>query len=298
MQKLNNSPTQKITFRNHNYFIKRDDLLHHDFSGNKARKFYYFFEKNLNDITTIVSFGGVQSNAMYSLSALAKIKNKNFIYYIKALPKYLKETPVGNYKFALENGMRIIEIDDFKNIQINKNILFIKQGGAESYAEYGVKLLAKEIENFADKNNLKELSIFLPSGTGTTALYLQKNIKFRVYTTPCVGDSKYLKEQFLELESNSKLHPIILNLDKKYHFGKLYLEFFEIYKELLNDTKIEFDLLYDSKGWMVIDKFKENLSKNILYIHCGGVIGNESMIERYKRKFISTLNPISPSSLC
>ena len=37
-----NSPTEKINFNNHEIFVKRDDLLDLDFSGNKARKFYYF----------------------------------------------------------------------------------------------------------------------------------------------------------------------------------------------------------------------------------------------------------------
>ncbi len=254
-----------------------------DFSGNKARKFYYFFEQDLNNIDIIASYGGNQSNAMYSLSILAKIKNKNFHYYTKTLPKYLKDNPTANFKYALNNQMKIIEIDDFEKIKLNSKTLLIKQGGAEEFAEYGVKILAKEIEEFTIKNHLNELSIFLPSGTGTTALYLQKHIKYKVYTTPCVGDSEYLKKQFLELEKDEKIHPIILNLDKKYHFGKLYLEFFEIYKELLNETEIEFDLLYDPKGWLVLDKFKKELNKNILYIHCGGVIGNESMIERYKK---------------
>ena len=36
-----NSPIEQIIFNEEKYFIKRDDLLHKDFSGNKARKFYY-----------------------------------------------------------------------------------------------------------------------------------------------------------------------------------------------------------------------------------------------------------------
>ena len=43
--KYTNSPIEKINFNNKNFFIKRDDLLNKDFSGNKARKFYYFLIK-------------------------------------------------------------------------------------------------------------------------------------------------------------------------------------------------------------------------------------------------------------
>ena len=74
MKKLINSPVEQITFKNHNFYIKRDDLLHTDFSGNKARKFYYFFENNFPNITKVISHGSNQSNAMYSLSVLCKLK--------------------------------------------------------------------------------------------------------------------------------------------------------------------------------------------------------------------------------
>ena len=42
--KFTNSKTSEIFLNNQRYFVKRDDLLHSDFSGNKARKFYYFLK--------------------------------------------------------------------------------------------------------------------------------------------------------------------------------------------------------------------------------------------------------------
>jgi 1-aminocyclopropane-1-carboxylate deaminase len=52
-----NSPIQKITFNNQKYFVKRDDLLNSDFSGNKARKFYYYLINDFPKIKKVVSFG-------------------------------------------------------------------------------------------------------------------------------------------------------------------------------------------------------------------------------------------------
>ena len=82
-------------------------------------------------------------------------------------------------------------------------------------------------------------------------------------------------------------HPKNLQRLKKYHFGKLYKEFYEIHNELLKQTNIEFDLLYDSLGWICIDNYLKNIRNNnhILYIHQGGIIGNESMYDRYKHKY-------------
>jgi 1-aminocyclopropane-1-carboxylate deaminase len=279
-----NSPIQKITFNNQKYFVKRDDLLNSDFSGNKARKFYYYLINDFPKVKKVVSFGSSQSNAMYSLSVLCKIKGLKFDYYVDHIASFLKENPVGNYKFALDFGMNIIEgkIPD----SFDEETLFISEGGAVAEASFGVKVLADEIKSWAKQNSIKNLKIFLPSGTGTTALYLQKYLPFEVLTCACVGDEDYLKKQFEELEKDN--FPTIVQKEKKYHFGKLYKEFYDIHKELLKQTNIEFDLLYDSLAWLCFEKYvstQKNKDCTFLYIHQGGLLGNISMLERYKHKF-------------
>ena len=133
---------------------------------------------------------------------------------------------------------------------------------------------------------MEVLNVFLPSGTGTTALFLQKHLPLnRVYTTPCVGDERYLKKQFSVLEEDETHHPKILNLEKKHHFGKLYKENYKIWLKLHQQTGVEFDLLYDPLGWRVLLAHPELFSKPTLYIHQGGVLGNESMLPRYERKY-------------
>ena len=175
-----NSVIEKINFNNRKYFVKRDDLLHKDFSGNKARKFYYYLINDFPNIKRVVSHGSSQSNAMYSLSVLCKIKNWKFDYYVDHTASFLKENPVGNYKQAIENGMNIKEekLPDF----FDDETLFISEGGAVKEASFGIEILANEIKIWAKENNIKNLKIFLPSGTGTTALYLQKFLPFEVIT--------------------------------------------------------------------------------------------------------------------
>ena len=83
---------------------------------------------------------------------------------------------------------------------------------------------------------------------------------------------------------------------KKSILGKLYIEFYLKHLELLKQTNIEFDLLYDSLGWIVFEEFVKNLENKddyiFLYIHQGGVLGNKTMIERYKFKFSNFLESI------
>lgn len=279
-----NSPIHEVVFNKQKYFIKRDDLFNSDFSGNKARKFYYYLINDFPDIKKVVSHGSSQSNAMYSLSVLCKLKNWQFDYYVDHTASFLKENPIGNYKYAIKNGMNIIEseVPDF----FDKETLFINEGGALVQASHGIEVLANEIKLWINQNNIKDIKVFLPSGTGTTALFLQKYLPFEVLTCPCVGDEEYLKKQFEVLEK--KNHPLILKIDKKYHFGKLYKEFYEIHNNLLTQTNIEFDLLYDSLGWICFENYVKQLKEantTFLYIHQGGIIGNESMYDRYKHKY-------------
>ena len=278
------SPLTPFSFRGYDFLIKRDDLINKDFSGNKARKFHYYFNylNNNPQIEKIISYGSNQSNAMYSLSVLSRIFNKKFDYYVKQIPQYLKSNPTGNYKNTLLNNAKIIEdplmVEKFKNNQIDlkNNEIFIKEGGAVKEAEFGIKILAEELKEY------QNYSIFLPSGTGVTALYLQKYFKGRVYTCSCVGDDEYLLKQWQELEKEN--YPTIIAKHKKFHFGKLYKENYQIWLEL-KKSGIEFDLLYDPIGWQVMINNLNILGDKIIYIHQGGLKGNESMLERYKRKF-------------
>jgi 1-aminocyclopropane-1-carboxylate deaminase len=279
-----NSPTEQISFNDKKYFIKRDDLLHHDFSGNKARKFYYFLKNDFPNIKKIVSHGSAQSNAMYSLSVLCKIKGLSFDYYVDHIANFLKENPSGNYKSALENSMNIIQGE--LPLTFENDTLYIKEGGAIKEACFGIEILANEIISWAEENKIEKLKVFLPSGTGTTALYLQKYLPFEVLTCACVGDEDYLKQQFDMLEKEN--HPTIIKRERKYHFGKLYEDFYTMHKELLEQTNIEFDLLYDSLGWICFLEYVNSFEKKdfeYIYIHQGGILGNISMLERYKNKF-------------
>ena len=305
--KITNSPTEKKIFNQQIFYIKRDDLLSPEFSGNKARKFHYFLENDFPKVKKVVSYGSNQSNAMYSLSVLAKLKGWEFEYYIDHLPSYLEENPNGNFKYALENGMKIFVGRGLPTVT-TKDVVLIEEGGRQKEAEFGVKVLAEEIMQWKEEQGIEELNVFLPAGTGTTALYLQKAFcdfelgftgrqlsspletksispKCCVYTVPCVGDREYLRKQFLMLEDDEDLHPEILTPSKKRHFGKLYRESYNIWLKLREEMGIEFDLLYDPNGWLTLLENPEILKTPTLYIHQGGLIGNESMLARYQRRY-------------
>jgi len=297
-----NSKVEKIKLDDFEIFVKRDDLLDRDFSGNKARKFYYYLLNDFENINKIIGHGSVQANSLYSLSVLAKLKGWKFDFYVDHIPSFVKEHPSGNYKASLLNDANIIDMSQEDTskcaseyiqediIPTQNTSLFIPEGGRCKEAEFGVQLLAQELKEWILKEKIINPKIILPSGTGTTALFLQKNLPdIEVLTCACVGGEEYLKKQFLELESNEEFHPIIFQTEKKYHFGKLYKSFYEVYEDVYKQTKIEFDLLYDPLGLMCLKQYlkKNSIGKpaNIIYIHQGGLLGNETMKERYLRKY-------------
>jgi len=279
------SPVTKHTFRNKPFFLKRDELIHPDFSGNKARKFHYFLTRNFPDVHTVVSYGSAQSNAMYTLSVLAKMRGWRFVYAVHHIAPALKADPHGNYNAALANGMELMEgYEALENWKSQKGVLFIEEGGRQREAQEGVKLLADEIAAWQHERRIERLHVFLPSGTGTTALFLQKHLpaSVRVFTVPCVGDEAYLRQQFRMLEADEASYPVILPPPKRYRFGKLYKEHYAMWQELRDETGVTFELLYDPVGWHTL--LHHGLLEHdvpLLYVHQGGLKGNESMVRRY-----------------
>ena len=70
------------------------------------------------------------------------------------------------------------------------------------------------------------------------------------------------------MEKDENHHPVILSLEKKHHFAKLYKENYKIWLKLQQQTGVEFDLLYDPLGWRVlmehIEHFQEPVSYNFV----------------------------------
>lgn len=280
------SAFEKRVFSQRTFYIKRDDLLDPNFSGNKARKFYHFLVHDFPSIKRVVSYGSNQSNAMYSLSVLCAMKGWEFIYFCDHIPKILHEKPVGNFYYALQNGMKIFtsasKKEDAQSLE-NEYTLFIEEGGRQKESEEGITFLAKELEVDITRAGIKDPFIFLPSGTGTTALFLQKHLSYPVFTCSCVGDTRYLQKQW-EMIDPYCFQPQILESSRKYHYGKLYPPLFELWQCLKERMGVEFDLVYDPIGWKTLLEHLESLKGTPIYIHQGGLLGNVSMEERYKRK--------------
>ncbi len=276
------TPISSITLDGREFLVKRDDLVDKYLTGNKFRKLHPLLVTPNQTFNKIISYGGTQSNAMLSISAMCKQKGWEYIYYSKKISKTQEEKNSGNLYLAKMLGMKHIQIphskyrDVIDELQFNldEKTFLIDQGGAIVAAKDGLDILAMEIRE--QRPNVKALAT--PSGTGTTALFLALALpEYIVYTTPCVGDVNYLKKQMSTLATIPE-NLVILKPKKKYHFAKPYLNFLDIYKKTLL-SGIEFDIIYAPGMWECL---VEQTDEKIMYIHSGGVSGNESMLERYK----------------
>lgn len=251
-------------------------------------------------ITTLVGYGSAQANSLYSMAALAKLKGWKLAFYADHIPAWLINNPIGNYQAALTLGATVVDLsqcEDRNNrhavdyiqqtLANNCDVLFVPEGGRSPIAEYGVAKLASEIISWAAQQQISNITVALPSGTGTTALYLHKHLKpanINVITCACVGGEKYLLSQFSELGETDV--PTVLTAEKKHHFGKLYERDFDTWLALKAQTNIEFDLLYDPLMWQCLSTWlPKNINTTLLYIHQGGLLGNQSMLPRYQRKY-------------
>lgn len=285
---MQTSPLSEIIVNGREFLVKRDDLIDPYLAGNKYRKLYTLLKTPKDTYTTLISYGGTQSNAMLALAALCKQKGWQYIYYTKPLSQRQKASKIGNYVAALSLGMQHKEIEaalyrDFiasLQLTVTQDVCLVHQGGAVDAAKVGLHVLAEELrEQLRDYKNSPQ-ALATPSGTGTTALFLALAMpEYTIYTTPCVGDVAYLQEQMRSLHPTLPENLKILAPQKKYHFAKPYGEFYAIYEKLKNGG-IEFDLLYAPAMWQAL---LEQTQEKILYIHSGGVSGNASMLERYRK---------------
>lgn len=276
---LSQTPLQSFNFANRLVYIKRDDLLHPLFSGNKARKFASLLKQDLEG-KMLISYGGNQSNALQSLSSLCLLKNTRLIYFTTPFSKALLQESEGNFAYALSSG--VVEFRETPSPQeeaqkfarANLDTLFIPQGGSVELAMEGMRELANELKE--QTKHLKNPAFFYSSGIGTASIALAQ-FDLEVYTA--LGAGKM--EDLLERVGSYEKAPKILQSEFHLPFGKPHSKVWEMYQRW-REVGIEFDLLYDCLLWI---KIEENLAKfedrEIVFIHSGGLMGNITQEKRY-----------------
>lgn len=287
------------TDNNSHLFIKRDDLLHPDVSGNKWRKLKYNIqEAKKQKFRKLLTFGGAHSNHIAATAAAGKIFNLHTIGIIRgeelAQAKQLNHT----LHFAQSCGMQLHYISR-KAYKEKETTFFIEklkeqfgafyllpEGGTNHLAVKGCEEIVTELDTHFDY-------ICTAVGTGGT---ISGIVKASSPTQNIIGFSA-LKGTFQVSEIRKYTSKTNVTLLDDYCMGgyaKVTPELIQFMNTFKNNTNIVLDPVYTGKmmygiyDMMKQQKFKKN--SRILAIHTGGLQGIKGMNQLLKKKNSITIN--------
>lgn len=266
-------------------YVKREDLIHKEISGNKYRKLKYnLLHYHNSDYKGIISFGGAYSNHLHALAALCKFESIPSVGIVRG--DYDADNPT--LKFVEDCGMKLhfVSREDYRIkeksnviqniINQNPNFILIPEGGSNHYALLGVKEIVDEINDFSERFDY----IAVSAGTGCTASGIlngisENNLEAKLFVFSA------LKGQFLKEVISQKTRIKDFHFTDEYCFGgfaKTNDELFSFIKEFENRTSIPLDYVYNGKlvfGLKNLGERKFFTSKDkVLWIHTGGLQGN------------------------
>ena len=179
----------------------------------------------------LVSCGGLLAKGgggvLPPLARLCAARGSRLTVHTPPLPDWLRNSPNGHLELALRTGcVDVTEHGSMGEYSAAVKLAdsaaatsesFVPQGAAWPQAEPGVKALAREICEWwrtrpgggldvpARRPAARALDIVLPSGTGTTALFLARHMPpgVTVYAVPCKGDASSLRERMTRLDERS-----------------------------------------------------------------------------------------------
>lgn len=313
------SPVQEIHFseteeKGIRLFIKRDDLIHPEISGNKWRKLQYNLEDaRIKKQNTILTFGGAFSNHIAATAACGKLMGFPSIGIIRGEePKEWSNTLVK----AKENGMQLHFIsretyrqysssnwEDIANTKEALRNLFgsfymIPEGGANYLGVNGSMEIVKELEEEYD-------FIALACGTGTTlsGVLLKSPAHSKILAFPVLKGGEFIGE-----DVKNNLHKVFNNSDlafdflqrmnilPEYHFGgyaKIDAELISFMRRFYFETGVKLDPVYTAKAaYGLVDQIKKEMiprESKVLFIHTGGMQGLEGIEARIGYSIYSEL---------
>ncbi|PRX42931.1 1-aminocyclopropane-1-carboxylate deaminase/D-cysteine desulfhydrase [Salegentibacter salegens] len=278
-------------------YLKREDLLHPEVSGNKFRKLKYNIARALEQKQkTLLTFGGAFSNHIAATAAAGELFGLKTIGIIRGeeLGRNLQNTLAQNptLKYANSCGMqfKFVSRADYREKETKAFEQRLKDEFGEFYLvpEGGTNELAvKGCQEILTENDRQFDFIAASVGTGGTlaGLINASGINQEILGFPA------LKGDFLskEIEKYSFKENWTLKLD--YHFGgyaKVNSELINFINNFKKKYKIQLDPIYTGKlVFGIFDLIKAGYfpsGSKILAIHTGGLQGIQGMNTFLKKK--------------
>ena len=277
-------------------YVKRDDLIHPQFGGNKWRKLKYnLIQAREQKYDTLLTFGGAWSNHIYATAAAAKHFGFNSIGIIRG-EKY---TPLNTtLAFAERCGMQLNYVERAQYRRKNQpeylqkilqefgDVYLLPEGGSNHLAVEGCEEIVQEINDELTKGFD---IICCASGTGATLAGLARAItdsQLAIGFSALRGGS-FLSDEvatFLNSSPGSTSNPPTKNwsVEQDYHFGgyaKIDDELLSFMKQFQTQYGFELDAVYTGKMFYgLFHRIESGHFKPgtvIVAVHSGGLQGNK-----------------------
>ncbi len=293
--------TQIPLEKNLELFLKREDLIHPNISGNKFWKLFHnvnsYLDQNPKE-PLIITFGGAFSNHIAAVAALGKefkLKTLGLIRGEELDEKWQKNPTL---KLAQENGMvfRFVTREEYRHKEILTqilekefpNALIVPEGGMNERAVEGIRyMLTDETKRFD--------YLCAAVGTGGTvagmskfAAEKQKVLGFKVvaddslYNT-VLGFSKHRNFDLLEAHEGG--------------YGKITDENIRFINNFNTKYGIQLDPIYTGKMLMKLFEMIENdffpAGSRLLAFHTGGlqgISGANDLLKKQNRELINVVD--------
>ncbi len=281
------------------FFVKRDDLIHPEISGNKWRKLHFLLEKLKIDSTPgILTFGGAFSNHLHAVAAAGRIFGFRTVGIVRGTAADLENPTL---KFCREQGMNIFRLQkkeyDLKEkspavaeiLEKYPTFFHLPEGGATDFAVRGCAEISKEIllevEIYFDSPGLNKFRppffVAVPAGTGCTAAGVLAGLGSRgeVLIFPAahgISEEVILKHLATAEISDPQNFRVLENRRFK-KFAVVPSELLDFVKKFQEKTGILLDPIYNSKMFfqlfeMLDDGFFPEKSV-VVAVHTGGLQG-------------------------
>lgn len=279
------SPLNKIEhpfFDKHGvkFYIKRDDLIHSEVSGNKWRKLKYNFEYALkNGYSQVVTLGGAYSNHIIATAAAANHFGLQSVGIIRG--DELNEDSNPTLQIAHKHGMKFAFVTRAKYREVRGNpeavnqkypcAYVIPEGGTNALAIKGTSEIIQEID-------MEFHCIITAVGTGGTMAGLLNGLggEKRVVGISSLKGGGILSD-FHNLLRTYRIEYTNFELNNTYHFGgygKAPPPLIDFINRMKQEIKVLFDPVYTGKGffgiWDMISKGKFD-SQTLVFLHTGGL---------------------------
>ena len=295
------SPIQKITSnfltqKEIQLFIKREDLIHAEISGNKWRKLKYnLIEAKKTNQSTLLTFGGAFSNHISAVAAAGAEFGFRTIGIIRG-EQVLPLNPT--LSFAKKCGMDLHFINrtlyrnknkpDYQNRLKNQfgDFFLLPEGGTNCLALEGCSEIIQEVKN----KHIDTDYYCVSCGTGGTISGIISGLN---------GEKKVLgfsalKGDFLTTEVFKLLNECVgkefsnWEILTEYHFGgyaKWTPELINFINQLYEETTIPFDPIYTGKMLFgIYDLIRKDFfekGSSLMVIHTGGLQGIQGFNNRF-----------------